>query len=104
MVFKKILLTSSLLVYPFSVVNAQMYPIPTVCFPTPQIVGSLVSDSWDPVLYAKEISENNVILFLFQKDKDVLFLKEYLDQGVSCILGIGGGAEGKGVQAPGDPT
>ena len=104
MVFKRLLLIPLLLMYPLSAANSQVYPIPTVCLPTTQVIGALTSDRWDLVLYSKEITEAEVYLYLFQKEEQILFLKEYLDQGVSCILGIGEGAEGKGVQAPGDPT
>ena len=99
MVFKRLLLIPLLLMYPLSAANSQVYPIPTVCLPTTQVIGALTSDRWDLVLYSKEITEAEVYLYLFQKEEQILFLKEYLVEEVSCILGIGLKS-----RSPGEPT
>ena len=101
MVFKRLLLIPLLLMYPLSAANSQLYPIPTVCLPTTQVIGALTSDRWDLVLYSKEITEAEVYLYLFQKEEEILFLKEYLVEEVSCILGIGLELEPR---SPGEPT
>ena len=99
MVFKRLLLIPLLLMYPLSAANSQLYPIPTVCLPTTQVIGGITSDRWDLVLYSKEITEAEVYLYLFQKEEEILFLKEYRVEEVSCILGIG-----LEPRSPGEPT
>lgn len=101
MVFKRLLLIPLLMMCTLSAANSQMYPIPTVCLPTTQILEAVTSDKWDLVLYSKEITEVDVFLYLFQKEEGILFLKEYRVEEVSCILGIGEVSESR---ALGDPT